>query len=43
MDETDLRLLLIIRRVTVKWETDKAWFFLQLQHENGIKKHEKYA
>ncbi len=26
MDETDLRLLLIIRRVTVKWETDKACF-----------------
>jgi hypothetical protein len=26
MDETDLRLLLIIRRVTVKWETDNACF-----------------
>ncbi len=37
MDETDLRLLIIIRRVIVKWETDKACF-LQLKHENGIKK-----
>ncbi len=26
MDQTDLRLLLIIRRVTVKRETDKAYF-----------------
>ncbi len=28
MDETDLRLLLIICKVTVKWETDKACFLL---------------
>ncbi len=42
MDETDLRLLLIIRKVTVKWETKKASFF-KLKHKNGIKNHLKYA
>jgi hypothetical protein len=41
MDETDLGLLLIICRVTVKWETDKAFF--KLKCENGFKKHYKYA
>jgi hypothetical protein len=30
MDETDLQLLLILRRVTVKWETNKACFLPQV-------------
>ncbi len=34
MDGTDVRLLLIIPRVIVKWETDKAGSFLKLKHEN---------
>ncbi len=42
MDEAELGLLLIIRRVTVKWETDKFAFY-KLKHENGIKKQYQYA
>jgi hypothetical protein len=42
MDEIDLRLLLIIRRVTVKWETDKACF-LKIKTWKGHQKAIKYA
>jgi hypothetical protein len=40
MDETDLQLLLIIHRVTVK---PTKLVFYKLKHDNGIKKQYKYA
>jgi hypothetical protein len=40
--KTDLRLLLIIRRVTVKWETNKACF-LQIKTWKSHQKAIKYA
>ncbi len=39
---SDLRLLPIICRVTVKWETATACLF-RLKHENGFKRDYKYA
>jgi hypothetical protein len=42
MDKSDLRLLLIIRRVTVNEKPTKLAFY-KLKHENGIKKQLKYA
>ncbi len=42
MDGTDLRLLLIICKVTVKWKTNKACFLI-FKHENDIKKHSKHT
>ncbi len=37
IEENDFHLLLIICKVTVKWESAKACFFKDIKHENDVK------